>query len=451
MDNKLTKKYGLFTAIAMVVGIVIGSGIFFKAQDILKYTGGNIFLGVIAWLIGGAVMLICAYTFSILATKYEKVNGIVDYAEETCSKNYAYMVGWFLATIYYPSLTAVLSWVSARYTCILMGIRNSSGGTECLLLSGFFLTTSFFLNALAPKISGKLQVSTTVIKLIPLILMAVVGSVVGFSNGNLSSSINEANYVNTDISLFGAIVSAIFAYDGWIVATSINSEIKNSKRNLPIALILGSLIVVLVYVSYFIGISKSVPVDTLITHGATEAFIKIFGKGFGVLLNVFVVISCFGTLNGLMLGTARGVYSIAARNEGIKPEIFKEVSVTGIPVNSAIAGLMLSYVWLVFWYGSVIRTEFNNELSWFGSFIFDSSELPIITLYSMYIPIFFMMLKKEKDLNKFKRFVAPTLSIIACIFMVLAAIIAHKNEVLNYLLLFFVVMLIGRIFMRSKN
>ena len=83
MENKLNKKYGLITATCMVIGIVIGSGIFFKAQTILKITNGNMPLGILAWIIGGLIMIICSYAFSILARKYTKVNGLVDYAEAT--------------------------------------------------------------------------------------------------------------------------------------------------------------------------------------------------------------------------------------------------------------------------------------------------------------------------------------------------------------------------------
>ena len=67
-QNPFEKRYGLFTAICMVVGIVIGSGVFFKAQDILNYTEGNLVLGILAWLIGGAVMVICAFNFANFAT-----------------------------------------------------------------------------------------------------------------------------------------------------------------------------------------------------------------------------------------------------------------------------------------------------------------------------------------------------------------------------------------------
>ena len=72
MENKLQRKFGLFTAICMVVGIVIGSGVFFKAQNILERTGGNLPMGIIAWLIGGAIMLCCLLTFAFMGQKYEK-------------------------------------------------------------------------------------------------------------------------------------------------------------------------------------------------------------------------------------------------------------------------------------------------------------------------------------------------------------------------------------------
>jgi|GEM_PF-2990327 len=81
MEAGLQKKYGLITAIAMVVGIVIGSGVFLKAEKVLTATGGDLKLGILAWVIGGIIKISCAYTFAVMATKYEKVNGIVDYAE----------------------------------------------------------------------------------------------------------------------------------------------------------------------------------------------------------------------------------------------------------------------------------------------------------------------------------------------------------------------------------
>ena len=88
MGNKLERKYGLFTAICMVVGIVVGSSVFFKAQTILTKTGGDMPLAILAWLIGGAIMLVCLLTFSFMGQKYERVNGLVDYAEATVGPKY---------------------------------------------------------------------------------------------------------------------------------------------------------------------------------------------------------------------------------------------------------------------------------------------------------------------------------------------------------------------------
>ena len=87
MEEQLTKKYGLPTAIAMVIGIVIGSGIFFKAEKILTATGGDLKTGILAWLLGGCIAIASACAFAVMATRYEKVGGVVDYAEATVGEN----------------------------------------------------------------------------------------------------------------------------------------------------------------------------------------------------------------------------------------------------------------------------------------------------------------------------------------------------------------------------
>ena len=448
MDQGLKKKFGLLTAIAMVVGIVIGSGVFFKAEKILTATGGNLPLGILAWVIGGVIMISCAYTFAVMATRYEFVNGIVDYAEATMGKTYGYYVGWFMAIIYYPTLTSVLAWVSARYTAVLFGWDITGG--QCMTIAGFFLIGSYGLNALSPILAGKFQVSSTIIKLIPLALMAVVGTVVGLNTGmtiqNFTTSVVE---VNTSTALFTAVVATAFAYEGWIIATSINAELRDSKKNLPIALVFGTILVMATYILYYIGLAGAVTNKTMMAggqEGAKLAFQTIFGGAAGTLIFVFVIISCLGTLNGLMLGCTRGMYSIAARNEGLNPEMFKQIDpVTNMPTNSSIFGVLLSGFWLLYFYGA------NLTAPWFGFFCFDSSELPIVTIYASYIPIFIMMMRKEKDLPTFKRVVMPTIAIIGCVFMIVAAIFSHKMAVVAYLAIFAVFMGFGALAARRHK
>ncbi|WP_371367309.1 Putrescine transporter PotE [Sporomusa rhizae] len=450
MENALRKKYGLLTAIAMVVGIVIGSGVFFKAEKVLTATGGDLPMGILAWFIGGLIMIVCAYVFATMATMYEKVSGVVDYAEVTLGSKYGYFIGWFLAAIYYPTLTSVLAWVSARYTCVLMG-WNIVGG-EAMALSGFFLLASYTLNALSPKLAGKFQVSTTVIKLIPLALMALIGTIVGLKNGILVQ--NFTSGVIADVSgsnpLFTAVVATAFAYEGWIIATSINAELENAKRNLPLALTFGTMFVALIYILYYTGLAGAVENSVMMKGGeagAKLAFSSVFSNIGGAILFVFVVISCLGTLNGLMLGCTRGFYALAARDMGPEPEVFKVIDKnTDMPTNSSILGLMLCGAWLLYFFGANLV-----PVPWFGPFSFDSSELPIVTLYAMYIPIFVMMMVKEASLNFFKRIIMPALAVCACIFMVVAACYSHGKAVIFYLIIFAVIMAIGMLVNSKKN
>jgi len=447
MKTELKEKYGLITAIAMVIGIVIGSGVFFKAEKVLTATGGNLTLGILAWVIGGIIMISCAYTFAVMATKYQYVNGVVDYAQATLGKKYAYYVGWFMALIYYPTLTSVLAWVSARYTCVLIGFPITGG--ECMTISCLYLIASFALNSLSPVLAGKFQVSTTIIKLIPLALMAVVGTIVGISNGmityNFTTVVKE---VNTSNALFTAVVATAFAYEGWIIATSINAELKDAKRNLPLALVGGTFVIMIIYILYYVGLAGAVTNKVMMAggeSGAKLAFETVFSSVGGSLLFVFVIISCLGTLNGLMLGCTRGIYSIATRGFGPKPNVFKQVdNVTNMPTNSSIFGLLLCGIWLLYFYGA------NLTKPWFGFFSFDSSELPIVTIYALYIPIFIMMMRKEKDLSSFKRFVAPVISIAGCVFMIIAACFSHKMAVVAYLIVFAIVMIFGAMFSKEK-
>ncbi len=472
MATQLNKKYGLLTAICTVVGTVIGSGVFFKAEKILTETGGNLPVGILAWIIGGIIMVVCAYAFSILATKHEKVSGIVDYAEAMCGKKYAYFMGWFLAVFYYPTLTSVLAWVSSRYLCVFVNAflpedaQLSIAGPQCMTIAAALLIAVFFMNSIAPKIAGKFQVSATFIKLIPLFLMAIVGTIKGLTGDQLLVQ-NFVNVVNEDIStssgLFKAVVATAFAYEGWICATSINAELRDAKKNLPKALVMGTLIIVAVYITYYIGLAGGIENEVIMAGGeagARIAFSSVFGKFAGVALFLFVVISCLGTLNGLTLGCSRAFHAIASRDMGPKPEIFKQVDpATNMPGNSSMMGLFISGLWLLYFYGA------NLDTPWFGLFSFDSSELPIITTYAMYIPIFISMFLKSKDLGFIKGKVAPVLALLGSIFMIIAAIFAHgiypyqaakangtfSLPVLFYLITYIVIMIIGALVMNGKK
>ena len=464
---ELKKKYGLITAICMVVGIVVGSGVFFKAEAMLNITNGDLPVALLSWLIGGCVMVISAYTFAVMGTKFEKINGVVDYSEALVGSRYAYYVGWFMATIYYPAMTSALAWLSARYTMALFGFELNSA--ETMVLAFVYLILSFALNTLSPKLAGHFQVSTTVIKLIPLILMAVVGTICGIKNGVLIDNMNsvvelvkdaEGNIVSsTQVArqgvsthlILAGVCTSVFAYEGWVIATAINSELKDAKKNLPRALVLGTIIVVVVYMLYYIGISGSIKTAELLPNGASLAFKTIFGNVAGTILTVFIAVSCLGTLNGLTLACDRGFYSLAARNHGPRPDFLGKLDhATEMPSNASIVALIFNALWLFYFYMANL-TPFASYTGKGSIFLFDSTELPLICVYAFYLPLYVMLMVKGKEFNVFRRFIMPILSFAGACLFIYAAIDKHGVKNIGFIIIAAVIMLIGALTYNSKS
>ena len=437
----LQRKYGIWTATAMVIGIVIGSGVFFKADDVLKASGGSLPTALFAWLIGGSIMVVTAFVFAKIATRIEKVNGVVDYFEEAYGWRAGYLVAWFMTFIYYPTLVAVLAWVSANYTINLFGLGQGVWGLATIYLIFFFL-----LNIYSPVLAGRWQVSATVIKLIPLALVAIVGLITGLVSGQTFSSFSEsAKTVSGGGGLAVATLATAFAYEGWIIATSINAELQDARRTLPKALFFGSTAVVIIYMLYYLGISGVLSNERILAAGdgaPVEVISIIFGRLGGTLLTVFVIISCLGTLNGLIMGASRGMFAIASRGLGPKAAFFGIVDPgTNSTKNSAVLGFVLSVFWLVVWYG--------NFAGWFGKFM-DISELPIAFLYVIYISLYVWVMRMFNDLGAFSRFIAPLLAAAGSAYIIWGAI--QKDLFLPFFLLTLVIVLAGLPFMRySKN
>ncbi len=439
--EQLQKKYGFWTATAMVVGIVIGSGVFFKADDVLKAAGGSLPTALLAWLIGGAIMVVTAYVFAHIATRINKVNGVVDYFESAYGERAGYLVAWFMTFIYYPALVSVLAWVSARYTVSLLGWEAGLWP-----LSWFYLLLFFALNIVSPILAGRWQVTATAIKLVPLVLIAVVGSISGLMSGQTvqSFTVSAQSVAGTGGGLALATLSTAFAYEGWIIATSINAELKDAKRILPRALIFGTILVALVYILYYLGISGVLSNDQVLAAGdnaPVEVMAGVVGPLAGTILSVFVIISCLGTLNGLVMACCRGMYSIASRGLGPRAHTFSIVNnSTNSTVPSAFLGLVLSMLWMIVWYGN-----FNG---WWGGFM-DISELPIAFLYVIYISLYFWVMRTFTDLGPINRFVIPFLAGVGSLYIIWGAV--QKDMFLIFLLITLAFTVIGVLLMGANR
>lgn len=444
MQAELEKKYGLSTAIAMVVGVVIGSGVFFKADDVLKMTNGNLIIALCAWGIGAFAMIFGALVFAEFAQRIEKSNGIVDYSELAYGEGFGYLVGWFKGVLYYAPLSAILGWVAALYTMILVGSDNPSNSTMTWILTGTYILATYLINYFSPILAGKLQVGTTLIKLIPLSLVAIVGTISGLVQGVSLSNFQQAasSIGSSSGTLATAVVATAFAYEGWIAAVTINSEIKDSKRNLPKALVIGTSVVFIVYVLYFLGIASVLPTETIVAEGDNAVRLatnQLFGPIASTILTVFVVISCLGTLNGLVLSVVRIPYSLALRNQGPLPQLMRQVSKRfHMPTYSVLFSLVLSTIYSALWYFSLNET--------FGRYI-GLDEIPIVLIYGLYIFLYIWYMRTFNDLKPLKRYVLP-LAATAGSCIILYGGITNPSVGL-YLLISVVVILSGLLFYRK--
>ena len=375
-------KYGLLTCIAMIVGVVIGSGIFFKSDDILKATNGNIFLGALAFCIAAISIIFGSLTIAELAARNDKAGGVISYAEEAYNGGVACAFGWFQTFLYYPTLTAVVSYVVGIYVCMLF---NLTATLEIEVLIGLITVFVLFtINFVSTKLAGYFQTAATFIKLIPLVLIGVAGFI--FGKPSLAIDVSSSEFVSA--TWLSALIPLVFAFDGWIVATSISHEVKNAKRNIPLALICAPLAILMIYLVYFIGISIYLGPNVIITTGDQHvelAAANLFGPWAAKGLLVFVIVSVAGTANGLMMGLSQLPYSLAIRGMFPKSEKVAKINEKwDIPVVSYLVALVI----VLFWLGVHYITSKYALLP--GA---DISEIAITLNYVLFILLYVQVLR----------------------------------------------------------
>ena len=411
MENH-NKRYGLLTAIAMIVGVCIGSGIFFKSDNILVATGGSIPLGVLVFVFGAVAIVFGGLCMSELASRTDRAGGVITYAEDFAGKRIACGIGWFHSFVYYPTLIVVVAQAFGVYLCALF---NLQGSFLFQMLLGFaFFTICYLFNTLSPKLGGIFQNAATIIKLIPLVVIAVLGIFFGDPVGGLQNMDGQTVVSTAWIAAIGPIS---YSYDGWITSTSIAHEIRNSKRNLPIALIFAPLFIMIIYVLYFVGVSSYLGPQQVMALGDDHVAIiaQSFLGGFGAkAIMIFVVISVMGTINGLILGYIRLPYSLALR-ERMMPfskHLSQENERLQMPVNSAIFAYIMTVVWLLI---HIITQEFQllpNS---------DVSEISIAVNYLIFIIMYYQVYRinwKGEHKSVWRGIIVPIFAVIGSLLVV---------------------------------
>ncbi|MDF2843015.1 MAG: amino acid permease-associated region [Herbinix sp.] len=437
------RRYGLFTAITMITGIVIGSGIFFKADNVLSYTNGNVMLGIIIFVVAAIAIVFGCLAISQLAVLTDKPGGLISYTEEFVGIGPSCAFGWFQTFLYLPTLAAIVAWVSGIYICQLFGIEFSMEIT--VLIGTGCLTVLFIMNALSAKLGGYFQNASMIIKMVPLVIIAIAGLIFGNPSEVTSESIETFKTATTSLGWVAAFAPIAFSFDGWIVSTSICHEIKNSKRNLPLALTISPLVILVLYLAYFVGISAYVGPETILSQGDESTFIaatNLFGDLGAKIILIFVIISVLGTVNGLVLGFIRMPYSMALRNMIPGSNwLKKEDEAIQMPIHSAIFAFILSLLWMGIHY-------ITQKQSMRG----DVSEIAIGVSYLNYIVLYVTVMrlaKKGTIKGIWKGYIIPVLAIIGSL-VILSGSVTHPLFV-YYLIICLAIILSGYLYYRKNR
>ncbi|QBO57308.1 APC family permease [Chryseobacterium salivictor] len=453
-DQKLEAKYGLFTAISMVIGQVIGSGIFFKVDDVLLAAQGNVLAGLLGFIIVGVSVVFAGISMANYAELLPKDGGILNYVNYRFGETASYFVGWMYMSLFYPALTAVLFTVSGIYIAHLLAEFMSFEPTPLhFALIGFVnLVIFFFINIFRPKSSGVFQQMTTVLKVLPLIFIASLG-ILSLFKGEVSE-VNTFTQVGSGLQnqsfillVAASFIPISFAFDGWYIATQISGEIKNSRKNLPKALIIGTISVMVIYIAYYLGIVFRMSGDEIIqlkdTY-ITEFARKTASNSGAILMQLFIIISVLGTSNGLLLATIRVPYQFANLEKSKKFLNLNKVNEkTKMPVNSAVFGTLIIVFYLFVYY-------INNTHPYFTESNFDLSAIPIIFIYlvngALFLGLFQLFNKKVFTTNSFLKKIITIIAVLGNAVVLFGTATAPNG--LTYFVINIVFVLAGFLLMR---
>lgn len=457
--TEIKKQYGIWTGIAMVVGIVIGSGVFLKAGGVLKLAGGNLKLSILAWFIGGLIMITSSFCFAVFATKVTKYNGVVDYVEVASNEKIGYSLAWMITSFYYPIVASIVALFAGSYFFKMIGLNIGLTDWQNFLFAFGIITLVVIMNYLSPIIASRFQISATVVKLIPILLIAIGGLFASLIVGNDYGIINafKNNAEGYELNFGEAVKKTAFAYEGWVCATAINAELKDSKKNLPKALVGGTIAILVFYIVYYVSLSAILGNEANIIQDEKApivAFQKMFGTIGGSIFTFFIMISCLGTVNGVTMGCCRGMYTMSCRGQGIAPEKFSKIGKNkNISFLSCIYGYGCILLMLLVWYLAMHNV-------WIFGHLGSMDEIICAIIYAIYIAMYIFIMKNFKELNVVKRFILPGLAIIGSLFFTICGTGLYQlittgktNSLIDFLvfLVLFIILMLPSLFFYHKD
>ncbi|AVK62063.1 serine/threonine protein kinase [Lactobacillus sp. CBA3605] len=418
--TKLNRSLGFWSALSLVVGTVIGSGIFFKQSSVLD-SAGSTTNALLAWLLGGLITLTAGLTIAEVGAQMPHTGGLYVYMEAIYGKLWGFLSGWMQVVIYGP---AIIASIGAYLGILLVGFFNLSSQWQAPLSIGVIILIGI-LNMFENRWGAAFQMVTTLGKLLPIIAIIIFGLFFGnqAAFGQTLQSVSQSN------GTFGvAVLATLFAYDGWILVANLGGEIKEPQKMLPRAIILGISLVLVAYTLVTYGILHFVPAETIHKLGqqTTLYFAQAaFGTIGGRLLNIGIIVSMVGCLNGKIMTFPRIVYAMADRHQlpfskqlrYLNPKSHEPIIATAV----------------ILAYASILILFFNPDRL---------SDLCIFTVYCFYVATFIgVFLLRHRQAGQPRPFstpwfpLTPLIAILGALFVIVSEIGSDLPGVLLSLLI----------------
>lgn len=313
-DDGLPRRIGLWTAIAILVGTTIGSGIFRSPAGIANKLPGPLpLMGI--WVVGGLLALCGALTLAEAASAFPKTGGVYVFVREGWGRLSAFLFGWSELVMIRAAALGAISTTFAEYFVRVLGhdpgLAPYSTYVHWIAAAAILITAAF--NYVGVRTAGTVQNVTTLAKVGGLLFIILIAFFLGLpkTGGHYTPAVPSGSF---SVAGFGlALVSVLWVYDGWADVSFVAGEVENPRRNLPRTLILGTSAIIVIYLLANIGYLAVMPVEEIRTSKLVAADVadRLLGPAGVGLVATVVMISTFGGLNGSMFTGPRILFAMA--------------------------------------------------------------------------------------------------------------------------------------------
>ena len=311
--ERLPRTLGLWSSVALVVGITIGSGIFRSPAGIAQRVPHPTVM-LLLWGLGGAITMCGALSLGELAAALPETGGLYAYLREGWGRMPAFLFGWSELVLIRANALGGIAVVFGEYLLRSLGVDPVDHWVAARCLSGGAIAFAAVANVRGANIGAFIVGIATWAKFAALLVLSLSAFLLGAGRGATVANLTTGTGAPLVLGSMGlALVSILWAYDGWADLTFASGEVKDPQRNLPRAIILGTLAIIVIYALTNVAYLYVNPIGTVAQSRlvAADTMLVLFGRAGVVLVSVFVMISSFSSLNGSMLASPRVFFAMA--------------------------------------------------------------------------------------------------------------------------------------------